>query len=144
MNIITAVTRELRSHASVTSLATVAKHLLPEDVDGTGLVKLTVQAMGSWYATPQSARFPRLRVVVVADAARVTGQKVVENGHDRALEVYKAVDDVLHRETREAVVWGGPDGVLVLGSNRSNEPSFIDRAESSAALLTCSYNLKIA
>lgn len=144
MNIITAVTRELKTHPSVTSLATVGKHLVPGDVDGSGLVKLAVQAMGSWYTCESSARFPRLRIVVAADPSRTGGQKVSENAHDRALAVYKAVDDILHRTTRETVVWGGPDGVLVLGSNRANEPSFVERPDASdTALMTCSYNLKI-
>jgi hypothetical protein len=143
LNIVTAVARELKSHSSVTSLATVAKHLVPGDVDGTGLVKVAVQVMGSWYATPQSARFPRLRIVIAADASRVVGLKTSENAHDRALEVYRAVDEILHRETREAVVWGGSAGVMVLGSNRAAEPSFVERPEQAGSFLTCSYNLKI-
>ena len=143
MNIITAVVRELKTHGSITSLGTLTKHLLPGDVDGTGLVKATVQSMGFWAVNESSAQFPRLRIVIAADASRSGAARTTENAHDRALAMYAAVDAVMHRTTREDVVWGGEAGVRVLGSNRAAGPSFVERPEAESALLSCSYNLKI-
>lgn len=143
MNVITAVARELKTHSSITSLGTVAKHKLPGDVDGNGLVKASVVSMGFWYYDESTALFPRLRIVIAADASRTAGVRTSENAEDRAMAMYTAIDAVMHRPIREDVIWGGTGGVRVLGSNRAAGPSFVDRPDAEGVLLTCSYNLKI-
>lgn len=146
MNIVTAVTRALKADSLVVSLATggIAKHAINGDVEGTGKVKVAVLAHGSWFATQQTARFPRLRILVAADQTRNGSlDKTAEDAHDRALQTWQAIDAVLHRPTSETVVWGGAGGVLVLGSRRANEASFVDRQDAESAWLVCSYHLKV-
>lgn len=146
MNIVTAVTRALKADPLVVSLATggIGKHAVPGDVEGTGKVKVAVLSMGSWFATQQTARFPRLRVIVAADQTRNSSlDKVAEDAHDRAMQCWSAIDAVLHRPTNETVVWGGASGVLVLGSRRATEASFVDRQDAESAWLVSSYHLKV-
>lgn len=143
MNIVTAVSRELRSTSSVMAVVDeIGKHLVPGDVDGTGLVKVGIQLMGTWHLNMQTTKQPRLRLVVAADASRTDGKKTVDNAYDRAYAAWLAIDAVMHRPTHEAVVWGGEGGALILGSNRGNEPSPTERPDASSAFLTCSYNIK--
>ena len=118
MNIVTAAARELKAHPSVVSLCTfgIHKHKLLETVEGTGQVGLSVRTAGNWTRTLQTARFPRIIVLVGADPSRVGTDPVVEDAEDRALAALNAADKVLHWPHCLATIWCGEKGLSMLGS----------------------------
>ena len=144
MNVITAVAKEVKSQSSVTALARIDKFKLEKEVLRTGKVAVVIGAVGSWATEIHSAKFPRVAVRIYADPTRdVGGRKTVEDAEDRAMKVWTEIDRILHRTTKARVVWGGANGVAVLGSQRESEPSFIEHPSEDVALLNAIYNLKI-
>lgn len=146
MNIVTASARTARADSTVAALATggVHKWKFPEGLEGTGLVALSIRLAGSWHHSLQTARYPRLIVVAQADPSRDGSDQIVEDAEDRAVAILNALDHVFHRPTREAVLWGGPGGVLVLGSERETDPSPVNRVNVKSQWFQSIYDLKVA
>lgn len=145
MNVVTAATRQLRSAPDVMGLvARVDKYKLAQDVFSTGSVVTVVSVSGSWTSDSfHSARFPRLVVMVYADPTRDrTGRKAADDQEDRALAAWNQIDQVMHVPSRRGMMWGGTTGLLVLGSSRDTEPSFVNREGEDVAMLRGTFNLK--
>jgi hypothetical protein len=147
MNVITAVSKELKSVPAVTSLMTggIWKHVFPKAIDGTGQMQLMVKVGGTWFRDYEStAEFPRLQVVIMADDARdIADRRLVENGADRCLVGHKEVRSVLHRPQGGDVFWGGTNGLRILGSHCDAEPSQVNWPNSKASVFMAVYRLKI-
>lgn len=145
MNILTAMRRELLATPAVAAIATggIHKHEFPEGVDLTGKVAILVRLVGGWGRSTQTCSYPRVMVLAQADPSRdLSGMKIVENGDDRALAALAAVEKVMHRPIRETVIWGGVQGLRILGSNKETEPSPVTRPNQVAAWWQQVYDIK--
>lgn len=86
-----------------------------------GAAAIVLSERGGW-ATPNrhnTARFPRLQVEVYVDLPREEGTPVSRVAEERALEICRALDEVLHVPDGRTMEWGG---LRVLGSTRQQEP----------------------
>jgi hypothetical protein len=144
MNLVTAAVRRLRQEAAVTGLARIDKHKLVTDVASTGKVAVVVMLNGSWRSDRMhTARFPRLTLMIHADVTRDSkGTKIADDAEDKALAAWEAVDKVFHRTSREVEVWGGANGVPILGSTRESEPQNVTRPGQETVLMRAMYHLK--
>ena len=146
MNIVTATLRELKADPTVKNLATggLYKHIWPDPMDGTGKVAVAVRLMSSWYSDYEStAEFPRLQVLVMADDSRdIAERRMKEDAEDRALALHAAVRKVLHRPEGGCWVWGGVNGVRVLGSHQDAGPSQMNWPDSKSVVFMSPYVLK--
>lgn len=143
MNVLTAVRRRLLEDPTIVGMtAGIDKSELKEDVAGTGKSRVVLTLSGSWRTTNQTARFPRLVVIVYADNTR-EGDTTTEDCYDRCLAVWDPIDAILHRPHTRDVVWGGANGVRVLFSNREIEPSPIEHPISTVGVVRVVYDMKI-
>lgn len=86
-----------------------------------GSAAIVLSERGGW-ATPNrhnTARFPRLQVEVYVDVPREEGSPVSRIAEERALEICRAVDEVLHVPDGAAMDWAD---LRVIGSTRQSEP----------------------
>lgn len=106
------------------------KHRLETPVHGSGKIAIVVSRNGGW-AQPdevQTVEFPVLRVDVVADPDRdVDGGIRVMNGEDKAAAVLRVVDRLL--QNQRGVMWGGPNGLLVITCGRWREMAFFSQED---------------
>lgn len=92
-------------------------------IEGTGKCAMVLSRRAGW-APPNrhnTAQFPRLQVEILADDDRELGTPNPANraAHDKAIEVFEAVDLHLHRPHGGATFF---NDVRVLGSTRLGEP----------------------
>lgn len=148
MNIVTATVRELKDDTTVVNLATggIFKHLWLKPMDNTGKLAVAVRLSGSWYRDYESsAEFPRVQVLVMADDTRdIADRRTKEDAEDRALAAHKAIRNVLHRPEGGCWIWGGTNGLRVVGSHQDAGPSQMNWPDSKAVVFMAPYVLKVA
>jgi len=133
MELETATRKHLLQQKGVTNLtgrgadARVYKFILEEPLEGTGKVALVVFRSGAWSAPiRRSQEYPLLVVDCYADNSRDEDEnKVIDDRNDRAYQLYREVDRVLHQVNHFARRWptDDEDGLMVIGCHRGSEPT---------------------
>ena len=129
MEVETAVRRMLVDQPTITGYvgakpnAKVYKHSLGDNLTGTGGRAIVVRRSNGW-ATPERTNTQEYPLVVIecwADHSRnPAGEYDLADNVDNAYAVYRAVDPLMH--AKRDVVWGGANGLLVVTSQRWQEP----------------------
>jgi hypothetical protein len=118
-------------------------------VEGSSSTAAVVSVAGAW-ARPNShntARFPRLRLELIADASRDAGLIVRRDAESRLWAAWEPFDTELHRPMGFDETWGRVDtdrGLRVWGSQLLSHPDVLDVADfDGGKKLICHYGLSV-
>jgi len=124
----------------------VYKFELEEPVEGTGKASIVLYRKEAW-AKPgkNSQEYPILVVDCYADHSRdPDGGQTKDDRNDRAFQLYREVDRVLHQKDRFSRQWpvGDEDGLLVLGCFRGSEPNDV-ALKHGVAMVRVTYDVQV-
>lgn len=118
-------------------------------VEGSGRVAAVVSVAGAW-ARPNNhntAKFPRLRLELIADSSRSNGIVVRRDAESRLWAAWEPFNFDLHRPIGFESLWGQTDsdpGLRVWGLQLLSHPDIYDIPDfDSGKKLTCHYGLSV-
>jgi hypothetical protein len=118
-------------------------------MEGTGKACVVLSQRGGWATANRhnTEQFPVLQVEVYSDPTRDANRNPSDDytPEERAYEVYRAIDAVLHRPDGFDEDWGDAMGTLrITGSLRAGEPDITDVPEGDGLIrLLVRYEMKV-
>ena len=114
------------------------RHRLPVVIEGTGMAAAVLSAAQGWTTANRhnTAEFPKLRLEIYQDSSPNN-----RDAEDRAHDLWKLFDRILHVPTGFAAHWGD---VRVIGSHRLTQPECFPVTDAeSVALLVADYAITL-